>query len=66
MKVKLSTDSLDFLRSWVRQLQPYDVSDDSLVELSLQIVRLLHARGQLDLRPEGLHQLLMTGTESEK
>jgi hypothetical protein len=65
-KVKLSPDSLNFLRSWVSQLERYDISDDSLAELSLQIVRQLHASGQLDLSPAALQQLLMTRTEPEK
>jgi hypothetical protein len=33
MKVKLSPDSLNFLRDWVSQFKPYEVSDDSLVDL---------------------------------
>jgi hypothetical protein len=57
--IQLLALSLNFLRSWVSQLEPYDISDDSLVELSLQIVRQLHASGQLDLSPAALQQFLM-------
>jgi hypothetical protein len=46
-----------FLRSWVSQLEPYDISEDSLVELSVQIVRQLQQRCELDLSPEGLQKL---------
>jgi hypothetical protein len=60
-KVKLSPDSLSFLRSWVSQLEPYDISEDSLVELSVQIVRQLQLCGRLDLSSKGLHELFSKG-----
>jgi hypothetical protein len=34
-----------------------DISQESLVEQSLQIVRHLYARGQIDLSPGGLQRL---------
>jgi hypothetical protein len=57
MKVKLSSDSLTFLCDWVSQFKPYEVSDDSLVDLSVRIVRQLQLCGQLDLSPAGLQKL---------
>jgi hypothetical protein len=59
---KLSVENAEFLDEWERRLKPYKTSESSLVDLAVRIVRHLVARGELNLDPKALQELL--GNES--
>jgi hypothetical protein len=54
---KLSSENIEFLEEWRRRLAPYDVSQSSLINLCVGIVRQLHAKGALRLEPKELQAL---------
>jgi hypothetical protein len=58
---KLSPENVEFLSEMERSLKPYSVSQSSLLDLCIRIVRQLHRRGDLSLSPTALQELL--GTE---
>ncbi len=58
---KLSPENVEFLSDMERSLKPYSVSQSSLLDLCIRIVRHLHREGKVSLRPEALQELL--GTE---
>jgi hypothetical protein len=62
VSAKISPENLEFLDQWGRHLKPHDVSQSSLVDLSVRIVRQLHLRGDLSLEPEALQDLLRTNS----
>jgi hypothetical protein len=57
---KLSAENLEFLDEWERNLKPHNVSQSSLVDLCVRIVRQLHRHGDLSLEPQALQELLGT------
>ena len=62
---KLSPENTEFLDEWSRQLKPLTVSQSSLVDLSVRIVRHLFMAGKLSLEPRALQEFLGTeGTRS--
>jgi hypothetical protein len=58
---KLSPENVEFLSDMERSLKPYSVSQSSLLDLCIRIVRHLHREGKVSLQPEALQELL--GTE---
>lgn len=58
---KLSEENTEFLYEIERNLRPYEVSQSSLVNLMVTIARRLYRRGDLNLEPQSLQELL--GTE---
>lgn len=56
---KLSPENVEFLEQQKRALRPYDVSISSLINVCVRIVREMHARGELSLKPEDLQKLLI-------
>jgi len=58
---KLSPENVEFLSDMERSLKPYSVSQSSLLDLCIRIVRQLHRQGKVSLQPEALQELL--GTE---
>jgi hypothetical protein len=57
---KLSVENAEFLDGWARRFRPYGVSQSSLMDLALRIVRRLEATGELSLEPPALQALLGT------
>ena len=47
-----------FLDDWARRLRPFPVSQSSLIDLCVRIVRRLYAKGDISLTPEALRTLL--------
>lgn len=58
---KLSPENVEFLSDMERSLKPYSVSQSSLLDLCVRIVRQLHRQGKVNLKPAELQELL--GTE---
>jgi len=58
---KLSPENVEFLSDMERSLKPYSVSQSSLLDLCIRIVRQLHRQGKVNLQPAALQELL--GTE---
>lgn len=59
---KLDRESAEFLDDMAKSLRPYEVSQSSLVNLCVRIVRNSVQRGDLNLDPRSLQEFL--GTES--
>jgi hypothetical protein len=55
---KLSPENSEFLYEIERNLRPYEVSQSSLVNLAVTIVRRLYRLGDLNLEPKALQDLL--------
>jgi len=58
---KLSPENVEFVSEMEHSLKPYSVSQSSLVDLCVRIVRQLHRQGKVNLQPAALQELL--GTE---
>ena len=58
---KLSPENVEFLTDMERSLKPYSVSQSSLLDLCVRIVRQLHRQGKVNLQPAEVQELL--GTE---
>lgn len=61
---KLSAENTEFLDELARRLKPYEVSQSSLVNTLVRIIRQLEVKGKISLTPEGLQELF--GTESRR
>lgn len=61
---KLSQRNAEFLDDWARQLRPYEISQSSLIDRAVDIVRTLVRSGKLKLDPESMQALV--GTESSE
>lgn len=57
---KLSPENVEFLSDMERSLKPYSVSQSSLLDLCIRIVRQLHRQGKVNLQPAALQELLGT------
>lgn len=55
---KLDVRNLEFLDEVARSLKPFEVSQSSLVNLCVGIVRRLSQRGEISLEPKSLQMLL--------
>jgi len=59
---KLDRESAEFLDDMAKSMRPYEVSQSSLMNLCVRIVKRAVERGDLSLEPRRLQELL--GTES--
>src|SRR5437773_10018060 len=70
VSAKFDDASLEFLDMWSRLQKPYAVSQSSLVNLAVSIVRKLVTNGTISLEPGRLQEFLSTestnGTRSTK
>lgn len=57
---KYSPENMDFLREVERSLWPYEISQSSLMNSLLDILRRLHRKGDIDLTPAALQASLRT------
>lgn len=55
---KLSPENAEFLDDVARSLRPYPVSQSSLVDTMVSIVRKLSRNGTVNLEPKALQELL--------
>lgn len=61
---KLDRENAEFLDEIAANFKPYEVSQSSLVNTLLRVIRRLHYEGKLDLEPRALQALM--GTESRQ
>jgi hypothetical protein len=55
---KLDVRNMEFLDEVARSLKPFEVSQSSLVNICVGIVRRLTQRGQISFTPAGLQEFL--------
>jgi hypothetical protein len=60
VSAKLSLENMEFLDELAHRLRPYEVSQSSLVNTLVRIVRQLEATGKISLEPKQLQTLLTT------
>lgn len=65
VSTKLAPYNLEFIEEWAKSLRPHPVSDSSLVDLCVSIVRLQARAGTLDLAPEALQVFLRNEGKAE-
>lgn len=59
---KLDRENAEFLDEIAANFKPYEVSQSSLVNTLLRVIRRLHYEGKLDLEPRALQALMGTET----
>lgn len=57
---KYSPENMDFIREIERSLWPYELTQSSLMNSLLDILRRLHGKGDIDLSPAALQARLCT------